>query len=249
MAEAGGGRGRSVLSDITPDPGPGPIQSRQELDSLERCATAIRALFELSNSRLSRFNNRDIRTAINDDVLADIVRWYWYNEKRDRRTKASDLKRELKTIVTHLKYVVEEMKGVPPATRLAIDLMLMPLKGPMPRRQEVFGEAERLNTLLLKHFQPLVESNFTRQSSSCIIAAGESLASLWENISHESFKRNKKYCEASQVVSDKFEFESEGMHFVHVMLQSIDPTVTFSKVRSAMVRVAARAPRKPKIEN
>lgn len=247
MAKARQDRRRSALSDITPNPGPGSIPSIRDLESLGRCEIAIEALFGSPRSEFSRFDRNDVARHTRRGVLADVVRWYWYNDMEDRRTKGSDLKRELAKVVTHLASLKGAMAAVAPETRHALNRMLKPPTQEQPERQDIFGEAERLNNLILEQCRPLVALKFTKQASTSVANACERLALIWEKISQQSFERNTKpnnIERGRKLVTDNFEFENEGMHFVHVLLQAIDPDVTYSKVRSGMMRVAARARRR-----
>lgn len=246
MAKSGANRKRSALSDITPNPGPGPMPTVRELDSLSRCDRAVEALFGSPRSRFSRFDQDNVARHLRREGLAEVIRWYWYNDMEDKRTKASDLKRELAKVVTHLAKLEVAMAAVQPATRHALNRLLKPPTKEQPERQDVFGEAERLNILLLKHCQPLVTSKFKKQASTSVANACERLAAIWENISQQPFERNTKTSKTNgggKLVSDILEFENDGMHFVHVLLQAIDPNVTYSKVRSGMRLMTARAPR------
>lgn len=254
MAEGKRGRRRSALSDITPSPGPGPIPTVRELDSLRRCDKAAEALFGSPQSMFSRFDRVDVARHMRRDALAEVVRWYWYNDMEDRRTKGSDLKRELAKVVTHLDALERAMAAVQPETRHALNRLLKPPTWEESKRQDIFGQAERLNSLILEQCRPLVAKTFTKEAATSVPNACKALASIWEGLSQQPFERNTKICPAAgsgSLVTDNYGFESDGMHFVHVMLQAIDPAVTYSKVRSGMRRVAACRPRKtidPKTE-
>lgn len=179
MAEARRDRRRSALSDITPNPGPGSIPSIRELESLSRCDIAIEALFGSPRSEFSQFDRNDVARHTRRDVLAEVVRWYWYNDMEDRRTKGSDLKRELAKVVTHLASLKGAMAAVAPETRHALNRLLKPPTQEQPERQDIFGEAERLNNLILERSRPLVALKFTKQASTSVVNACERLASIW----------------------------------------------------------------------
>lgn len=237
---------KSALSDITPNPGPGMLLTVEEHDSLDRCEQVLKALFAGHSSRFSRFEWDAIQQYVRRDALADIVRQYWYDYKVDRRTKGSDFKRELTKVVTHLAHLQEAIQAVSAETKNALNRVMQPPTREHPERRDIFGEAERLNNLILEHSRPLVLVKYVKLPAIRLPKAGDALSKVWVSISQQEFDRNTKVCPADsrqRLFSDNFEFESEGMYFVHVMLQAIDPAITYSNVRTGMRRAAASSPK------
>jgi hypothetical protein len=243
-AKAADGNNRSALSDFTPSYGPGGILTVRSRDSLRRCYRATVALFRSRQAEFSAFDWAHVRRHLGPAVLNDVVRWYWYAYDHDRRTKGSDLKRELAKVVTHLDPLVAAMGAVPPASRRVLNRLLSPPTRERPEPLDLFSQAEQLNALLLEHCGPLVEPKFVKQPSTSAERACAALIPIWENISQQQFDRNTKAEKSGRgtvLITDNYVFESDGMHFLHVMLQAIDPTITYSRVRTAIRRQAAPA--------
>ena len=237
---------RSGLSDLLPDPGPGAILTLRSQNSLRRCYREAVELFFLKRSYFTKCNRSEVKEILRPNVLHHIVRWYWHLHDHEHRTKGSDLKHELTRVVTHLKPLVEAMGEIHPKTRGVLNQMMVPPDMVESCQHDVFSDIEQLNKRLLETCDPLVKPKFIKRPTDTLDKSCEALLRLWERISKTEFQRNTKIGSSRpgrSLTKDKFEFESDGMHFVHVLLQAIDPKITYSQVRTSVRRIAGRAPK------
>lgn len=240
---------RSAPSELIPNPGPGYFLNTRETKSLYRCYRAAIMLLRKKNAVFARNDWRYVRRHLNPNSIKNIVIWYWYRHNFDKSIRDSELKRDLKKFVTHLGPLVNNISKLRPETKRILNRAMAPPTMFQPKQEDVISEIERLNGEFLAVCKPLVLADFIKGGSTSVREACNDLTNLWESIFNKDFKYNSRVVpsgERKKLTTDAYEFENRGMHFIHVLLQAIDPKITYSQVRNG-VREARKQNRRDAI--
>lgn len=108
-------------------------------------------------------------------------------------------------------------------------------------------KAVHTNALLLKYCEPLISGKHEKTKRISAVNLAAAMIAIWERVAGENFKANtkkSKIINSHPLIKDLHEFQGRGPHFVHVMLQTIDPTITQSMVESSIKALTDRSRRK-----
>ncbi len=234
---------RSALSRLNADLGPGFLPDLRRIESVQRCKSALSSIFGgyLKNDKnLFSLMNEEYSTG---DDLISAINWYWWQYDVDHRTSDADLKNDLQDLVKILKQLVPAINAVPARTKQVVNQMIARPQNSTYLSGFTLDDVSQISAVLIERCGHIVDKNYVRGPSTAVPHTCARLMKLWSKITKKKFTKSNVHLAANRsptLVKDDIEFKNNGMHFLHVVLQAIDPSVTFSKVLTGVQLVGKK---------